>query len=143
MNGAQSLIRTLYDGGVDTCFMNPGTSEMHFVAALDFVPQMHSILCLFEGVATGCAGRLRPHDRQAGSDASAHRARFGQWNFQFAQWAQGPLPNCQYCWGSRHLSPQIRCPTDVRYRGFGPAGFRVGSALRQMHARSPATVPQP
>ena len=55
MNGAQSLIRTLYDGGVDTCFMNPGTSEMHFVAALDSVPEMHSILCLFEGVATGCA----------------------------------------------------------------------------------------
>ena len=55
MNGAQSLIRTLYDGGVDTCFMNPGTSEMHFVDALDFVPEMRSILCLFEGVATGCA----------------------------------------------------------------------------------------
>ena len=55
MNGAQSLIRTLYDGGVATCFMNPGTSEMHFVAALDFVPEMRSILCLFEGVATGCA----------------------------------------------------------------------------------------
>jgi len=55
MNGAQSLIRTLYDGGVDTCFMNPGTSEMHFVAALDTVPEMHAVLCLFEGVATGCA----------------------------------------------------------------------------------------
>lgn len=55
MNGAQSLIRTLYEGGVDTCFMNPGTSEMHFVAALDSVPEMHSVLCLFEGVATGCA----------------------------------------------------------------------------------------
>ncbi|MYC94118.1 MAG: acetolactate synthase large subunit [Caldilineaceae bacterium SB0661_bin_32] len=55
MNGAQALIRTLYDGGVDTCFMNPGTSEMHFVAALDSVPEMHSVLCLFEGVATGCA----------------------------------------------------------------------------------------
>ncbi len=55
MNGAQSLIRTLFDGGVDTCFMNPGTSEMHFVDALDFVPEMRSILCLFEGVAAGCA----------------------------------------------------------------------------------------
>ncbi len=55
MNGAQSLIRTLYDAGVDTCFMNPGTSEMHFVAALDSVPEMTSVLCLFEGVATGCA----------------------------------------------------------------------------------------
>jgi acetolactate synthase-1/2/3 large subunit len=55
MNGAQSLIRTLYDGSVDTCFMNPGTSEMHFVAALDTLPEMRAVLCLFEGVATGCA----------------------------------------------------------------------------------------
>lgn len=55
MNGAQALIRTLVDAGVDTCFMNPGTSEMHFVAALDDVPEMHSVLALFEGVATGAA----------------------------------------------------------------------------------------
>ena len=55
MNGAESLIRTLLDGGVDTCFMNPGTSEIHFVSALDSYPEMRSILCLFEGVATGCA----------------------------------------------------------------------------------------
>jgi len=55
MNGAQSLIRTLVGQGVDTCFMNPGTSEMHFVAALDDVPEMHSVLALFEGVATGAA----------------------------------------------------------------------------------------
>ena len=48
MNGAQALIRTLVDAGVDTCFMNPGTSEMHFVAALDSVPDMHSVLALFE-----------------------------------------------------------------------------------------------
>ena len=43
MNGAQALIRTLVDAGVDTCFMNPGTSEMHFVAALDSVPDMHAM----------------------------------------------------------------------------------------------------
>jgi acetolactate synthase-1/2/3 large subunit len=55
MNGAQALIRTLVDCGVDTCFANPGTSEMHFVAALDDVPEMHGILVLFEGVATGAA----------------------------------------------------------------------------------------
>ena len=55
MNGAQALIRTLVNCGVDTCFMNPGTSEMHFVAALDDVPEMHSVLALFEGVATGAA----------------------------------------------------------------------------------------
>ncbi len=55
MNGAQALIRTLVDCGVDVCFTNPGTSEMHFVAALDAVPEMRGVLALFEGVATGAA----------------------------------------------------------------------------------------
>ena len=55
MNGANALIRTLVDAGVDVCFMNPGTSEMHFVAALDDVPEMRGVLALFEGVATGAA----------------------------------------------------------------------------------------
>jgi acetolactate synthase-1/2/3 large subunit len=55
MFGAQAVVRTLVDSGVTTCFANPGTSEMHFVAALDSVPQLHGVLCLFEGVATGAA----------------------------------------------------------------------------------------
>src|SRR5580692_9194261 len=55
MNGAESLIRTLVAGGVDTCFTNPGTSEMHLVAALDRVSEMRCVLGLFEGVATGAA----------------------------------------------------------------------------------------
>ncbi len=55
MNGAQALIRTLVHAGVDVCFANPGTSEMHFVAALDDVPDMRAVLTLFEGVATGAA----------------------------------------------------------------------------------------
>src|SRR3954453_10079733 len=55
MNGAQALIRTLVDAGVRTCFTNPGTSEMHFVAALDSVAEMRSVLGLFEGVVTGAA----------------------------------------------------------------------------------------
>ncbi|HEY8646682.1 MAG TPA: acetolactate synthase large subunit [Gaiellaceae bacterium] len=55
MNGAQALIRTLVDGGVDVCFGNPGTSEMHFVAALDQVPEMRGVLGLHEGVVTGAA----------------------------------------------------------------------------------------
>ena len=55
MNGAHALIRTLVDSRVDVCFMNPGTSEMHFVHALDEVPEMRSVLALFEGVATGAA----------------------------------------------------------------------------------------
>jgi acetolactate synthase-1/2/3 large subunit len=48
-------MRTLVDGGVTTCFSNPGTSEMHFVAALDSAPEMRAVLALFEGVATGAA----------------------------------------------------------------------------------------
>ena len=67
MNGAQALIRTLVGAGVDTCFMNPGTSEMHFVAALDAVPEMHSVLGLFEGVATGAA---EGYARMAGKPAA-------------------------------------------------------------------------
>ncbi len=66
MNGAQALINTLVDGGVDVCFANPGTSEMHFVAALDTVPRMRGVLALFEGVATGAAdGYARMADRPA------------------------------------------------------------------------------
>jgi acetolactate synthase I/II/III large subunit len=55
VNGAQALIRTLAGCGVEVCFANPGTSEMHFVAALDSVPEMRGVLCQFEGVATGAA----------------------------------------------------------------------------------------
>ena len=55
MNGAESLVHTLLAGGVDTCFANPGTSEMHFVAALDRIPGMRCVLGLFEGVVTGAA----------------------------------------------------------------------------------------
>lgn len=55
MNGALQTMQTLLGRGVDTCFANPGTSEMHFVAALDRAPGMRGVLALFEGVATGAA----------------------------------------------------------------------------------------
>ena len=55
MIGAQALVASLTGAGVDVCFMNPGTSEMHFVSALDSVPEMRGVLALFEGVATGAA----------------------------------------------------------------------------------------
>ena len=67
MNGAESLVRTLLAGGIDVCFTNPGTSEMHFVAALDQVPGMHCVLCLFEGGVTGAADG---YYRMAGKPAS-------------------------------------------------------------------------
>src|SRR5438477_6862530 len=55
MNGAESLIRTLLAGEINTCFSNPGTSEMHIVAVLDRVGEMRCVLGLCEGVVTGAA----------------------------------------------------------------------------------------
>ena len=55
LNGAESLVHTLLHAGVDTCFANPGTSEMHFVGALDRIPGMHCVLGLQENVVTGMA----------------------------------------------------------------------------------------
>ncbi|MEO1536665.1 MAG: acetolactate synthase large subunit [Pseudomonadota bacterium] len=55
MNGAESLVQTMLASGVTVCFANPGTSEMHFVAALDTHPDMRCILCLFEGGVSGAA----------------------------------------------------------------------------------------
>ncbi len=67
MIGAVALITTLADAGVDVCFMNPGTSEMHFVQSLDAVPRMRGVLALFEGVATGAADG---YARMAGKPAA-------------------------------------------------------------------------
>ncbi len=66
MNGARALLATLAANEVNVCFANPGTSEMHFVAALDDSPEMRGVLCLFEGVATGAAdGYARVSGRPA------------------------------------------------------------------------------
>ena len=116
MNGAQALIRTLVACGVDTCFMNPGTSEMHFVAALDAVPEMHSVLALFEGVATGAAdGYGRMADRPAATllhlgPGSRQRAR------QPAQRAQGADARRQHRRRPRDLPQAVRRAARVRHR---------------------------
>jgi acetolactate synthase-1/2/3 large subunit len=67
MNGAESLITTLINNDIDVCFTNPGTSEMHFVAALDEVDGMRCVLCLFEGVLSGAADG---YARMAGKPAT-------------------------------------------------------------------------
>ena len=67
MNGAESLVSTLVANGIEVCFTNPGTSEMHFVAALDEVEGMRCVLCLFEGVLSGAADG---YARMAGKPAS-------------------------------------------------------------------------
>lgn len=67
MNGAESLVKTLADSGIEVCFSNPGTSEMHFVAALDGEPRIRPILGLFEGAVTGMADG---YGRMAGKPAA-------------------------------------------------------------------------
>lgn len=68
LNGAESLVETLLAEGIDTCFANPGTSEMHLVGALDRYSRMRCVLGLFEGVVTGAAdGYARMAGRPAAS----------------------------------------------------------------------------
>src|SRR5882757_5183459 len=66
MNGADAVIATLADNGVEACFANPGTSEMQFVTALDREPRVRPVLGLFEGVVTGAADG---YGRMAGKPA--------------------------------------------------------------------------
>jgi acetolactate synthase-1/2/3 large subunit len=67
MNGAESLLGSLVAGGIEVCFMNPGTSEIHLVEALDRVGRLRGVACLFEGVASGAADG---YARMAGKPAS-------------------------------------------------------------------------
>ncbi len=67
MNGAQTLVHTLADCGIEICFGNPGTSEMHFVAALEAEPRLKGVLCLQEGVVAGAADG---YARMAGKPAA-------------------------------------------------------------------------
>ena len=127
MNGARALLSTLVGAGVDVCFANPGTSEMHFVAALDDVPEMRGILTLFEGVATGAADGYARVSRTAGGDAAAPGPRTGQRPGQPAQRPAGPLPAGQHCGRPRHLPRPLRrarsSPTSPRW----PARSRGGT----------------
>ncbi len=96
MNGAESLVHTLLASGVDTCFANPGTSEMHFVAALDRVPGMRCVLGLFEGVVTGAADG---YGRMAGRPAATllhcgPGLANGLSNLHNARRAGVPIVNC-------------------------------------------------
>ena len=109
MNGAESLVRTLVGGGVDVCFANPGTSEMHFVAALDRVDGMRCVLGPVRGGRHRCCRRLCPDEREAGRDPAASRPRPRQRARQHPQRQQGVLADGQHRRRPRDLSPQIRC----------------------------------
>jgi acetolactate synthase-1/2/3 large subunit len=115
MNGAESLIRTLVACGVETCFTNPGTSEIHLVAALDRIPQVRCVLGLFEGVATGAAdGYARMVERPActllhlGPGFSNGLA-----NLHNARRAQVPIVNLIGQHASHHLRHDTPLTSDV------------------------------
>lgn len=117
MNGAEALLRTLIDSGVDTCFANPGTSEMHFVAALDQVPEMRGILSLFEGVVTGAADG---YARMAGRPAATllHLGPGlgnGLANLHNARRARTPMVNIvgDHALGHKHLDAPLESDIDA------------------------------
>ena len=125
MNGAQSLIQTLVNGGVDTCFTNPGTSEMAFVAAVDRVPGMRTILALFEGVATGAADG---YARMAGKPACTllHLGPGlgnGIANLHNARRANSPLINIVGEHATWHLQYEAPLKADIRALASAVSGW--------------------
>src|ERR1700683_101662 len=115
MNGAESLIRTLVAGGVDACFTNPGTSEMHTVGALDRVLEMRCVLGLFEGVVTGAADG---YARMAGKPACTllHLGpglANGVANLHNARRAQVPIVNVIGDHATFHLQHDAPLTSDI------------------------------
>jgi acetolactate synthase-1/2/3 large subunit len=133
MNGAESLARTLVAGGVNVCFTNPGTSEMHFVAALDKVDGIRCVLGLFEGVVTGAAdGYWRMAGRPAATLlhlgpglgnglANLHNARKA-------------TRHRQHRGRARDVSHQARRAAHVGHRGHRPPGLGVGAHVAKSKA---------
>jgi acetolactate synthase-1/2/3 large subunit len=115
MNGAESLVRTLLASELDVCFANPGTSEMHFIAALDRVPGVRCVLGLFEGVVTGAADG---YARMAGKPAATllHLGPgFGNGiaNLHNARKGRSPIVNIVGDHASGHLQYESPLRSDV------------------------------
>ncbi len=115
MNGAESLVRTLLKSGVDVCFANPGTSEMHFVAALDRVEGMRCVLGLFEGVVTAAAdGYARMADKPAATLLHLGPGLGnGLANLHNARKANTPVVNIVGEHATRHLEHDAPLTADI------------------------------
>ena len=129
MNGSESLVRTLVGGGVNVCFANPGTSEMHFVAALDRVDGMRCVLGLFEGVVTGAAdGYYRMADNPAATLLHLGPGLAnGLANIHNANKAASGMVNIIGDHATYHRQYDARA--DLRYRGAGAALLALGQNL--------------
>jgi acetolactate synthase-1/2/3 large subunit len=115
MTGAETLLRTLLASSINVCFMNPGTSEMQFVSALDRVPAMRGILGLFEGV---CSGAADGYARMAGKPAST-LLHLGPGlgnalaNFHNARKARSPIVNIVGEHSTQHLGHDAPLTADI------------------------------
>src|SRR5947199_10350010 len=115
MNGAESLVRTLVVGGIETCFAHPGTSEIRIVAALDRATEMRCVLGLFEGVVTGAADG---YARMAGKPACTllHLGpgfANGLANLHNASRAQVPIVNVVGQHATYHLRHDTPLTSDI------------------------------
>ena len=115
MNGAEALLKTLVDAGLEICFANPGTSEMHLVTAIGKTDRMRPILCLFEGVVTGAADG---YARMTGTPAVTllHLGpglANGMANLHNAKKARVPLVNIVGDHAPYHLPPPGLLPRHV------------------------------
>jgi acetolactate synthase-1/2/3 large subunit len=130
VKGAEALLRTLAVSGVDTCFMNPGTSEMHFVASLDSVPAVRPILALFEGVATGAAdGYGRMADRPAATLLHLGPGLAnGLANLHNARRAKSPIVNIVGDHATYHKAVDAPLETDIESLGRPMSGWYRSSA---------------
>ncbi len=152
MTGAEVLLRTLVAHGVEVCFANPGTSEKHFVAALDRVPAMRGVLCLFEGV---CSGAADGYARLAGKPAATllHLGpglANGLANFHNARKARSPIVSLIGEHSTKHLAYDAPLTSDIAaFAGavspeihrlesaaaMGPTASRVIAAARRYPGR--------
>jgi acetolactate synthase-1/2/3 large subunit len=143
MNGAESLVHTLLNSGVTTCFANPGTSEMHFVAALDRIPGMHCVLGLSEGVVTGAADG---YARMAGKPAATllhcgPGLANGLANLHNARRAATPVVNIVGDQATYHrpLDPPLTADTEGFARGVS-GWVRTSTDARNVGADAAAAV---
>ena len=136
MNGAESLVRALIDGGVEVCFTNPGTTEIYVVAAMDKVDGLRPIPALFEGVCTGAADG---YARMAGKPAATllHLGPGlgnGLANLHNARRANSPMVNIVGDHATYHLELDAPLTTDIESIAGAVSGWvgrcRDASAVR-------------
>ncbi len=141
MNGAECLLRTLLANGVDTCFMNPGTSEMQFVSALDRVPGMRPVLGLFEGVCSGAADGYARMKRQPAATLLhlGPGLANGLANFHNARKARSPIVSVVGQHSTQHLRYDAPLTADIEALARPVSGF-VRSVARAVETGRDASA---